>query len=158
MEDISILRDKYDILLKKAETADAKGNYQLAKRNYMLAAETMLKIAKTSSPELRRVQIKRANDLVARADQMSDYSQPTRRVVPQKPANPTAPRGSNQDQVQEDEDKKEWFGAEIPNISFKDVAGLEDVKKTIMTRMINPLKYPEKYDEKLKFWRLNWLF
>ena len=145
MEDISILRDKYDILLKKAETADAKGNYQLAKRNYMLAAETMLKIAKTSSPELRKVQIKRASDLVARADQMSDYAQPTRRVVPQKPANPTGPRGTNQDQVQEDEDKKEWFGAEIPNISFKDVAGLEDVKKTIMTRMINPLKYPEKY-------------
>ena len=143
MEDISILRDKYDILLKKAETADAKGNYILAKRNYMLAAETMLKIAKTSSPELRKVQIKRASDLVARAEQLSDYAQPTRRVIPK--AAPQPQNGSNQDQITEDEDKKEWTGAEIPSISFKDVAGLEDVKKTIMTRMINPIKYPDKY-------------
>ena len=36
MEDITILRDKYDILLKKAETADAMGNNAIAYRNYML--------------------------------------------------------------------------------------------------------------------------
>ena len=140
MEDISILRDKYDILLQKAETADAKGNYALAKRNYMLAAEAMLKIAKTSSPELRKVQMKRAADLVARAESLSDSPTISR---PQRSA-PSQQREDNQKQV-EDEEGKEWVGAAIPNISFKDVAGLDDVKKTIMTRMINPVKYPDKY-------------
>ena len=144
MEDISILRDKYDILLKKAETADAKGNYALAKRNYMLAAETMLKIAKTSSPELRKVQMKRAQDLVNRADQLDATTQTITRA-PKTAPNAQKAQGDSQQQQEDEEGGKEWVGAAIPNISFKDVAGLDDVKKTIMTRMINPIKYPDKY-------------
>ena len=141
MEDITILRDKYDILLKKAETADAMGNYSIAYRNYMLAAETMLKIAKTSTPELKKVQIKRANDLVARAELLGNPPQQVRRPQAQ---NPAARQENTQGNGEEDEGK-EWVGAEIPNVKFKDVAGLEDVKKTVMTRMINPILYPDKY-------------
>ena len=141
MEDITILRDKYDILLKKAETADAMGNYAIAYRNYMLAAETMLKIAKTSTPELKKVQIKRANDLVARAELLGNPPQQVRKPQSQ---NQTA-RQENTQRNEEDDEGKEWVGAEIPNVKFKDVAGLEDVKKTVMTRMINPILYPDKY-------------
>ncbi len=142
MEDISILRDKYDILLSKAEKADAMGNYSIAYRNYMLAAETMLKIAKTSSPELKKVQIKRANDLVARAELLGNPApQPKRAPQPMPQQKGQAPRQENQDE----EDGKIWTGSEIPNVTFKDVAGLEDVKKTVMTRMINPILYPDKY-------------
>ena len=142
MEDITILRDKYDILLKKAETADAMGNYSIAYRNYMLAAETMLKIAKTSTPELKKVQIKRANDLVARAELLGNPP-PT----PKRAAAQPQQRGQGQETQRNDDESegKEWIGADIPNIKFKDVAGLEDVKKTVMTRMINPILYPDKY-------------
>lgn len=140
MEDTTILRDKYDILLKKAENADAMGNYSVAYRNYMLAAETMLKIAKSSSPELKKVQIKRANDLVARAELLGNPApQPKRAPQPQQGA------PSSRQQTEEEEDGKVWTGSTIPNVTFKDVAGLDDVKKTIMTRMINPILYPEKY-------------
>ncbi len=147
MEDISILRDKYDILLKKAEKADSMGNNQLAYRNYMLAAETMLKIAKTSSPELKKVQIKRANELVNRAELIGNEPQQVVRRAPAKPAQGAqgGAQNASQQQTQEDEDKKEWVAADIPSIKFADVAGLEDVKKTIRTRMINPVLYPEKY-------------
>ena len=144
MEDITILRDKYDILLKKAETADAMGNNAIAYRNYMLAAETMLKIAKTSTPELKKVQIKRANDLVARAELIGNEPQAPRRVQ-QRPQQGQG-KGDASTQRYEDEDEgKEWVGADIPNVTFKDVAGLEDVKKTVITRMINPILYPDKY-------------
>ena len=140
MEDITILRDKYDILLKKAETADAMGNYSIAYRNYMLAAETMLKIAKTSTPELKKVQIKRANDLVARAELLGNPPQTPKRSASQPQA-----KGQETQRNEEEETGKEWVGAEIPNIKFKDVAGLDEVKKTVMTRMINPVLYPDKY-------------
>jgi len=144
MEDITILRDKYDILLKKAETADAMGNNAIAYRNYMLAAETMLKIAKTSTPELKKVQIKRANDLVARADLIGNTPQAPRRA-PQRPQQGQGNADASTQRNEDDDEGKEWVGADIPNVSFKDVAGLEDVKKTIMTRMINPILYPDKY-------------
>jgi len=142
MEDTTILRDKYDILLKKAETADAAGNYSIAYRNYILAAETMLKIAKTSTPELRKVQIKRANDLVARAELLGNPPPQPRRAAQSAPQKSLEPQQKNNE---EDDDGKVWSGSDIPNVSFKDVAGLEDVKKTIMTRMINPVLYPDKY-------------
>ena len=140
MEDITILRDKYDILLKKAETADAMGNYSIAYRNYMLAAETMLKIAKTSTPELKKVQIKRANDLVARAELLGNPPQ-----TPKRSASQPQQKGQETQRNEEEDTGKEWVGAEIPNVKFKDVAGLDEVKKTVMTRMINPVLYPDKY-------------
>ena len=34
---------------------------------------------------------------------------------------------------------------EIPDISFEDVVGLEDVKRNIMLQVINPYKYPDLY-------------
>ncbi len=124
MEDITILRDKYDILLKKAETADAMGNYSIAYRNYMLAAETMLKIAKTSTPELKKVQIKRANDLVARAELLGNPPQ-----TPKRSASQPQQKGQETQRNEEEDTGKEWVGAEIPNIKFKDVAGLDHIIK-----------------------------
>lgn len=50
---INLLNDKFNMYYENAKRAMNEGNAELAKRNYMLAAETLLKLAKLSSPELK---------------------------------------------------------------------------------------------------------
>ena len=50
-----------------------------------------------------------------------------------------------EDEKNDGDEGREWASAEIPDVHFSDIAGLDDVKKAITVRMINPVKYPEKY-------------
>lgn len=45
-----------------------------------------------------------------------------------------------------DNTETEFTAAEIPNISFDDVAGLEDVKESVRMRVLLPMKYPDVYE------------
>lgn len=123
MEEISTLEKSFDLYMEKGKEAKARGNFTLAKRNFFLAGETMLKMAKQSKGQLKEVRMDRAKRIIALAENLD----------------------KNQKQEEEDEEVKKWQSAEIPNIHFSDVAGLEDVKKAVTIRMINPVKYPEKY-------------
>lgn len=130
----SLLNDKFNNYLDKAKKEHSKGNLVLAKRNYLLAAETLMKLAKLSSEKLQKTRIERARKLAAIADNISQDN-PSGQAQEQKPK-----------QVQKQNDQvKQWQAATVPNISFEDVVGLEDVKRTITIRMINPIKYPDKY-------------
>ncbi len=133
---ISILTDKFEAYYANAKKAQQENNVALAKRNYMLAAETMLKLAKISSPELKKARIERAKRLIDIAENLEAEMENSkdRRTSP-----------AQSQTSKNDDEGKQWAAAEIPNIHFSDIAGLEDVKKAITTRMINPLKYPEKY-------------
>jgi transitional endoplasmic reticulum ATPase len=137
MEEINLLNEAFNMYYKKAKTDQENGNIELAKRNYLLAAETMFKIAKNSSKQLQKAQYDRA----VRLREISEN------LVP-------APRGKGgcvvggagaKAKSGETEDKKVFAAAEIPEISFDDIAGLEDVKRTITMQMLNPIKHKEKY-------------
>ena len=144
-EDTSFLRDIFNVYYEKAKVAHANGNLELAKRNYYLAAETLLKIAKNSTPALKKAQYDRAMRLQNIAEDLE------KRQIPKSYSTKPASSSSNtfnpelKEQNEEEDNGKEWQSAEIPNLKFSDVAGLDDVKKTITTRVINPLKYPDKY-------------
>ena len=146
-EDTSFLRDIFNVYYEKAKVAHANGNIELAKRNYLLAAETLLKIAKTSTPALKKAQYDRAMRLQSIAEDL-DSRKPAKitssmNSFSSDPSKEYYPKMKSEEN--EDEDAKVWKSADIPNLKFSDVAGLDEVKKTITNRVINPLKYPEKY-------------
>lgn len=129
---INVLSDTFNLYMKKGKEAKEKGNITLAKRNFLLASETMMQMAKQSTGKLKEVRMDRARRLVEISDNLN-----------KKPAKINKKDEKTEDE--EDEDVKKWQAAEIPKIKFSDVAGLEDVKKAITIRMINPIKYPDKY-------------
>jgi len=126
---INVLSDTFDLYMKKGKEAKEKGNVALAKRNFLLASETMMQMAKQSQGKLKEVRMERARRLVTISENLN-----------KKPV-----KVDKNETTEEDDDVKKWQSAEIPKIKFDDVAGLDDVKKAITIRMINPIKYPEKY-------------
>jgi len=136
MENKQLLDDAFKMYYNKAKTDHAAGNIALAKRNYLNAAETLMKLAKTSTDALQRAQFDRAKRLVEIADNLE---------IPAKKAVGTAKGGVASASKDSDEERKEFAAATIPDISFNDIVGLEDVKRTITIRMINPIKFPEQY-------------
>lgn len=126
-QSMNVLSDTFDLYMRKGKEAKEKGNLALAKHNFLLASQTMMQMAKQSKGQLKEVRMTRARRLVDISDNLE-----------KKPIKTT-------NEEEKDEDIKRWKAAEIPNISFDDVAGLDDVKKAITIRMINPVKYPEKY-------------
>ncbi len=126
---ITVLSDTFELYMKKGKEAKEKGNISLAKRNFLLASQTMMQMAKQSQGKLKQVRMDRARKLVEISDNLSK----------------TPVKTQKKENTEEDDDVKKWQTAKIPDIRFSDVAGLEDVKKAITIRMINPIKYPDKY-------------
>lgn len=133
-QNINVLSDTFNLYMKKGKEAKEKGNITLAKRNFLLASETMMQMAKLSQGKLKEVRMDRARRLVEIADN-----------VDKQPVKETKKNDGTSSSAEEDENLKKWQAAKVPNIKFSDVAGLEDVKKAITIRMINPIKYPDKY-------------
>lgn len=133
-QNINVLSDTFNLYMKKGKEAKAKGNITLAKRNFLLASETMMQMAKLSQGKLKEVRMDRARGLVEIAENLN-----------KRPEKVKKKNDGDNAKNEEDEDVKKWQAAKVPNIKFSDVAGLEDVKKAITIRMINPIKYPDKY-------------
>lgn len=133
-QNINVLSDTFNLYMKKGKEAKAKGNITLAKRNFLLASEIMMQMAKLSQGKLKEVRMDRARGLVEIAENLN-----------KRPEKVTKKNDGDNAKNEEDEDVKKWQTAKVPNIKFSDVAGLEDVKKAITIRMINPIKYPDKY-------------
>lgn len=128
----SLLNDKFNHYFERAKQEEKKGNIALAKRNYLLASETLLRLAKTSSEALAKTRVEKAKKIALLVEELSATGTKAK------------PSIQNKGTTAKEEEKK-WKEATVPNISFDDVVGLEKVKKAIFLRMINPIKYPEKY-------------
>ena len=119
---------------ENAKRYEASGNITDAIASYEKAKEVCLTIAKseTASESTRKMMLDKAERFDGKITELASQSN---KIVERNDISPQEEKG------------KVWEGAKIPNVTFKDVAGLDDVKKTIMTRIINPRKYPEKYAE-----------
>jgi len=131
---ISVLSDEFEYLLKCAKERLDEGKKAAAKTLYLKAALKLLEMAELYSGSMKRSSLQRAATLVEFAETMKNA----------KPSFRTS-GGSNDNSGSQDGDGKMWTASPIPDVSFDDVAGLDDVKKAITVRMINPIKYPEKY-------------
>ena len=127
MQDLELLNNTFELYMKKGKEAKDKGKFSLAKRNFMLAGETMMQIAKISQGKLKEARLDRARRIVELSERIGEEKE------------------KKKTDSEEEDDVKKWQQAEIPNVHFDDVAGLDDVKKAIKIRMINPVLYPDKY-------------
>lgn len=130
--ELNQLSQKLDIHLENAKKCEAKGQFGLAKRNYLLSAEVLMQMAKLSSPKLAEAKMERARKLIKYAESLGSD---------RKPQNRNVSGGAGGDE----EGGNEFASAQIPNIHFSDIAGLEDVKEAIRVRMIYPLKHKDLY-------------
>lgn len=137
-KDLSFYFDQYDRYFLAAQSAQRCGAVETAKKNYRLAAKMMLEIAKNSSDKLKQARLEKAKKLIEIADGLNESN------CGQKHINKSS-NNSGQADTQENDSVKQWKSAEIPNIHFSDIAGLDDVKESIKIRMINPILFPDKY-------------
>ena len=133
---LAMLNDKFNMYYTAAKKAQETGNGALAKRNFLLAAETMLSMAELSSPQLKKARTDRARRLIEIAEGIT--------VRPKKPVSAPAEENAGGGETEEEEGAL-WTAAPAPDVRFSDIAGLDDVKRAVTTRMINPVKYPDKY-------------
>ena len=137
---LNYLSQKYDMYITKAKEYEKVNDFSMAKRNYFLAAETLMEMAKDSSPNLKKARLDNAAKLVAKANNLKATKKPAKSTSSSKPDD----EGDASSEDSEDGGKA-WQSAEIPNVHFEDIVGLEDVKKAIRVRMIYPIKHPEIY-------------
>ena len=139
---LNYLAQRFDIYYNNAKRYEAQGQIALAKRNYFLSAEVLMEMAKISSPKLAEVKFERAKRIIELADNLNEYNVGQNNSS----SHASAPGGAAKNKQKDSEDgAKKFAAAQIPNVHFSDIAGLDDVKEAIKVRMIYPLKHPEVY-------------
>ncbi len=126
----------FDTYFNSAKNAQNAGAYNKAKRDYYRAAEIMTELAKMSGEKLKAARVERAKRIISIADSLPE-SEPIKPV-----ARKTAARGKTDIAADDGEPIK---AAEIPDVSFDDVKGLERAKEAIRIKMIYPMSHGDVY-------------
>ncbi len=147
---ISMFYQEYKADISAARIAEQKGNFEGARKLYRQAALALCEMANMESGETRKQRVAHAEQIMAMAEQLG-----RRTFVPaingSDAGSGNARNGRGGDiPVSGTGDKEEenmWKSEGIPDTTFDDVVGMEDVKKLIRTRVIDQIKYPELYEE-----------
>lgn len=133
----------FETYYEKAKEAENIGKNREAKELYLLAGETLLKVAKDSTGEMKNVLIQRADKLRNIAESIPIRKGGTGQAehVPEKKIMEARENDSSK------EEEKRWKSAGKPNVHFDDIAGLADVKESIRRRVILPRLHPDVYKE-----------
>ncbi len=138
----------YDIFLiyyENAKKAQARGDIVHAKANLLRAASVLAEIAKNDTGELKKARVDRVERLIAIAENLENEQSIEASQSRNFSNKKNNAQSGEQNKNAGEEDGKIWKASQVPDVKFDDVVGLEGVKRTIRTRMINPVKYPEKY-------------
>lgn len=129
------LLDQIDELEERFRRARARGNWEEGAQTMLEAARVMLMLAgRTKDAAIARKRI-------AKADAWTEKA----RVIRERrgfaePAMGEAAEGGPENGPDKDSD---WLLTEKPDLSFDDIAGLEDAKEQIRVRMVYPFLNPE---------------
>ena len=131
---MTVSYNTFERLKEKGLAAYKAGDYGAAKPYLMQAADAMIKIAAETSDAARRRRRKAmAAELIEFANQCDKRS--------------AVKKGRRRAAASEDDDggakASDWIVREKPNISFDDIAGLDDVKHEIRMKMIYPFSHPK---------------
>lgn len=126
MSELSILLKKADEYLAKAIKKEREKKYNSAREFYLIAAKNLLEASKLSSGNLKEIRLKNAEMLIRKAKSMEMIKEG------------------------EKDEERIFQIVERPKVTFKDVAGLEDLKEKIKELIIIPFQYPDK----AKKWKL----
>jgi len=132
----TLLEDTYNSL-DRAILYEKRGRLGDAIENYLLAARSLFRAAQLSKGELKRIRVVNAEKLLYTALSLDNRAQTARMIR----SNPDFEKGL---------ELLEELGVNLPesqNVSFDDVAGLEDVKREIRISVIEPMRNPEKAEK-----------
>ena len=107
------------------------GELEKAKEHYLRAAEKLFLAANASHGRLRESRMQLAQGLLAEAD-LLQYA-------------PSIPRVTKDRQiaVKDDQQSQTWLVQARPQVSFDDIAGLDQVKEQIRLKLLYPFTHPE---------------
>jgi len=144
-------------LLERAIDLDRAGRPKEAAQLYLKASNYLLKLWKTEKlPALKKMYYEKAQECVARVKVLTGIetskSTPSAgapvKDLPRETRKTEEPAKEVEGELDEDTKRlremlSDTIVIEAPDVSLKDVAGLEDVKETISEAIILPLKHPE---------------
>ena len=142
----------YDTYYHYAEEAERAGRWQEAANQYRLAAKCVYENAAGTKGSARDSLIRRGDLLVSIADALEKKAkqQNAEKAKPAASSSSGKSAGKNPPVSNTgggDESNTVWHAERKPNITFDDIAGLEDVKQAIRERIILPRKHPEIFSQ-----------
>lgn len=153
MVNTRLLYDAYNIYYNKGMDALQSKKYAIAARNLYSASETLLKLAKESSNELKQTRLKRADEIYHLAEEVERKSQmatcPTQNSAKKDLAKFGIDYSSNnggsssKNNKNQDETLTTFAPVGDTGVSMDDVAGLKEAKDEIIQKVIEPNKHPE---------------
>ena len=132
------LIESFETYYKLARDAHNAGEYNKAKREYYKAAEYMTELAKLSGEKLKAARIERVKRILAIADSLP-------KSEPKKPVVRKASERRGGSDKSDDDSETQFKKAEIPDVTFDDVMGLDDAKEAIRIKMIYPMEHADVY-------------
>lgn len=133
---------QYEDYLQKGEQGYRAGNLRKAREYFLLAAERLYDLADIAGGELGEERMNSAEELVNLVEQIDAE-------IEQPPQAEAAETGREEPGAAE-EAKNGVAGfvpVERPDIRLDDVAGLDDLKKLIREKLIDPFLFPDMYEE-----------
>jgi len=136
---LSTFNDLYD----KATHAKKAGDMVAAKKQYKVAGLELLKLALSAEDEeIKVIMEERAEEVIAYANSLVNEV-PNKGGKEEKNKPPAKP--ANKEPVKTEGEDSKFIPAEVPDISFDDVAGLNSVKETVRKRIIYPREHKDVY-------------
>ena len=130
----------------KAYSFDKEKNYSEAIPHYLDAAEALMKAIKFErNPQVARSLKKKANMYISRARELREL------LEKRKERKSTA--GSDDEEEKLENAISDIIVTEKPNISLKDIAGLEIAKQTLREAIVLPLMRPDLFSGARKPWK-----
>ncbi|MBR4235721.1 MAG: ATP-binding protein [Clostridia bacterium] len=134
-------RDDYEVAVR----AERAGNIALAVKQYKLAARSLYEMALLEGGQTRREHETMADGLVDRVRALEGASPAQNMPYAPHQGAPAAGEASTNTRLKSGEGENPFKAAEVPDISFDDIVGMEDVKKLVRTYVIGQMKDPELY-------------
>jgi len=121
--------------LENAIKLEESGRNREAIKEYLNAAEYLLDASKNATGEIKKARVEKAEEIIKRVDILKNKVQGSEI------------RANSSDGKDEDPKSFEELGIPYvvkPNVTFADVAGLDQVKEQIRLKIIYPLQHPDK--------------
>ena len=137
--------NNYKADLEAAKLAERRNNIEGARKLYRQAAMDLCKMAELESGETKRQRIMHAEQIKSIADNLEKAAVPLKDGAG---TSLTEKSGARTEKGKADGGEENlWKSEGIPDTSFDDVVGMEDVKHLIRTRVIDQIKYPDLYSK-----------
>lgn len=137
---INLLYQQYQADYDVAKEAQRRGNIEGARKLYRSAAKALVEIALLESGATQQNRLMQAEHIKSIADNLGKPPEPVPAAAANTPGQPAAQKDN-----QAAGDDNPWESEGIPDTTFDDVVGMEDVKQLIRTHVIDQIKDPELY-------------